>query len=81
MPTVKNIEGPYRVFFYSFDCHEPKHVHIQREKFTCKFWLEPIALNKNGGFSPRELTVIRRLVEENISRIMEAWHEHCGEDR
>lgn len=32
MPTVKNIEGPYRVFFYSFDCHEPKQVHIQREK-------------------------------------------------
>jgi hypothetical protein len=37
MPTVKNIKGPYRVFFYSFDCHEPKHVHIQREKLTCNF--------------------------------------------
>ncbi|MCS6304518.1 MAG: DUF4160 domain-containing protein [Nitrospira sp.] len=32
MPTVKNIEGPYRVFFYSFDCHEPKHVHILKRK-------------------------------------------------
>ncbi|NGZ96476.1 MAG: hypothetical protein CV089_10180 [Nitrospira sp. WS110] len=73
------MEGPYRVFFYSFDCHEPKHVHIQREKFTCKFWLEPTALN--GRFSLRELTIIRRLVGENIVRIMEAWHEHCGEDR
>ena len=23
MPTVKNISGPYRLFFYSFDCNEP----------------------------------------------------------
>jgi hypothetical protein len=81
MPTVKNIEGPYRVFFYSFDCSEPKHVHIQREKLTCKFWLEPIALSKNGGFSPRELNGIRRLIEANILPIMEAWDEHCGKDR
>lgn len=81
MPTVKNIEGPYRVFFYSFDCHEPKHVHIQREKLTRKFWLEPIALSKNSGFSPRELNLIRRLIEANILPITEAWHEHCREDR
>ncbi|TKB65770.1 MAG: DUF4160 domain-containing protein [Nitrospira sp.] len=81
MPTVKNIDGPYRVFFYSFDCHEPKHVHVQREKATCKFWLEPIALSMNRGFSPKELNTIRRLVETNMLRIMEAWHEHCGEDR
>ena len=66
MPTVKNIDGPYRLFFCGFDCHEPKHVHIQREKSTCKFWLEPIVLSKNGGFSPRELNGIRRLLEANI---------------
>ena len=23
MPSVKDIEGPYRFFFYSFDCYEP----------------------------------------------------------
>jgi hypothetical protein len=31
MPSIKNIPGPYRFFFYSFDCNEPKHVHAQRE--------------------------------------------------
>ncbi len=59
MPTVKGVPGPYRFYFYSFDCNEPKHVHVQREKLVCKFWLEPVALSKNYGFSPRELNAIR----------------------
>jgi len=78
MPTVKNIPGPYRLLFYSFDCNEPKHVHIQREKLICKFWLEPISLAKNSGFSPKELNSIRRIVESNQTEILEAWHEHCS---
>ncbi|MCC7203036.1 MAG: DUF4160 domain-containing protein [Nitrospirae bacterium] len=78
MPTIKKIEGPYRFYFYSFDCNEPKHVHVQRERMTCKFWLEPIALCKNSGFSPRELTTIREIINKNIDKIKEAWYEHCG---
>ncbi len=65
MPTVKNLPGPYRFFFYSFDCNEPMHVHVQRENMMCKFWLEPIALSKNRRFSPRELNRIRRIIYDN----------------
>ena len=32
MPTIRGIPGPYRFFFYSFDCNEPKHVHVRRER-------------------------------------------------
>ncbi|HUL13685.1 MAG TPA: DUF4160 domain-containing protein [Methylococcaceae bacterium] len=78
MPSVKGIPGPYRLFFYSFDCGEPKHVHVQREKLLCKFWLEPIHLAKNGGFTAKELLAIRRLIDSNLPKILEAWHEHCG---
>ncbi|MDA0768650.1 MAG: DUF4160 domain-containing protein [Chloroflexi bacterium] len=39
MPTVSGNSGPYRFFFYSFDCIEPPHVHVRRDKMTCKFWL------------------------------------------
>jgi hypothetical protein len=78
MPTVKNILGPYRFFFYSFDCNEPMHVHVRREKMTCKFWLEPIALGRNQGFTPRKLNRIRRIIQDNQETIIEAWHEHCG---
>ena len=78
MPTVKDIPGPYHLFFYSFDCNEPKHLHIQRDKLMCKFWVEPITLSKNSGFSPKELNSIRRIIEANLARVLEAWDEHCG---
>jgi hypothetical protein len=78
VPTVKNIPGPYRFFFYSFDCNEPEHVHVQKESMVCKFWLEPVVLTKNYGFSPRELNIIRKMIQHNRTKIMEAWNEHCG---
>jgi Domain of unknown function (DUF4160) len=79
MPMVPGISGPYRFFFYSFDCNEPKHVHVRRERMVCKFWMEPVTLGFNEGFSPAELNRIRRLVIEYRQGIEEAWDEHCGE--
>lgn len=79
MPTIKELSGPYRIFFYSFDCNEQMHVHVQRESMLCKFWLSPIILAKNKGFVPKELTLIRSIIMSNKDRIKEAWHEHCGE--
>ena len=80
MPTVKDIPGPYRFFFYSFDCNEPMHVHVLRERMICKFWIQPVALARNQGFSAKELNTIRETITRNIDRIMEAWYEHCGEN-
>ena len=80
MPTVRQISGPYRFFFYSFDCMEPPHVHVQRENMICKFWLDPLMFSQNQGFSSRELRRIRRLIESHREYILEAWNEHCGEN-
>jgi hypothetical protein len=52
MPTVKNIPGPYRFFFFSFDCNEPEHVHVQRENKVCKYWLTPLALGERIESNP-----------------------------
>ena len=78
MPTIKRIPGPYRFFFYSFDCNEPEHIHVQRENRVCKFWLTPLALARNDGFPVGELNHIRAQIALNLARILEAWHEHCG---
>ncbi|PYN92506.1 MAG: hypothetical protein DMD91_32135 [Candidatus Rokuibacteriota bacterium] len=53
-------------------CYEPKHAHVRREGMMCKFWLEPISLARNHGFSARELNVIRSYIEEHLARILEA---------
>lgn len=80
MPSIKGPTGPYRYFFYSFDCNEPMHIHVGREKMVCKFWLEPVELARNAGFSKRELSRIARLIERNLASIKEAWYEHCNPD-
>ena len=79
MPRIKRIPGPYRFFFTSFDCNEPPHVHVEREDRTCKFWLEPLSLARNHGFSARELNVVRRIIDSHLLMILERWDEHCGE--
>lgn len=81
MPTIRGIPGPYRLYFYSFDCNEPPHVHVQRERATAEFWLDGVALAGNHGLAPRDLTAARRTVLEHLPRILEAWREHCGSAR
>jgi hypothetical protein len=78
VPSIPGIDGPYRLFFYSFDCSEPMHVHVERDDSTCKFWLEPVALAKNYGFAARELNRIRKLIQQHHSEIQDAWRQHCG---
>ncbi len=75
MPTIARI-GPYRVYFYSQDRREPPHVHVDRDAYTAKFWLTPVALAYNIGFRPKELRDIRRLVLERATEFLEAWNEN-----
>lgn len=75
MPTVLR-SGPYRIYFYSHDLNEPPHVHVDRDEASAKFWLFPVALARNLGFSPSELRKVERLVSENGQTLLEAWHEH-----
>ena len=77
MPTVLR-SGPYRLYFYSHEPNEAPHVHIDRDDQSCKFWIEPVALARNLGFSARELRDLERLVIDNQQRLLEAWHEYFG---
>ena len=77
MPTVKNIPGPYRLSFYSADCREPPHVHAERDRAQCKYWLEPLRLASNHGFAAAELSRIREVILQHRVEILEVWHAHC----
>ncbi len=77
MPTVLR-SGPFRVYFYSHDLHEPPHVHVDHDDMSAKFWLVPVRLAHNFGFSPHELRRIQRLLEEQQEKLLEAWNDHLG---
>jgi Domain of unknown function (DUF4160) len=63
------------MYFYSHEPNEPPHIHVDRDDQSAKFWLEPVALARNLGFSPAELRRIQRFVIENRNLLSEKWHE------
>ena len=73
MPDVLR-EGPYRFFFYSADRVEPPHVHVRRDRQSAKFWLNPVALERNRGMSRTELRRIERIIEDNQSLFLREWN-------
>lgn len=73
MPTVLR-DGPYRCFFYAGDREEPPHIHVERENKIAKIWLEPIRLQRSGGFNRAEIGRIQKVVSEHHAELMEAWH-------
>jgi hypothetical protein len=76
MPTILRV-GPYRFFFYSADCAEPPHIHVEHNDATAKFWLTPVRLQEGTGFNRRELRTILRIIEENLETLLRRWDEHC----
>lgn len=78
MPTVLR-GGPYRFYSYASDRDEPPHVHVERDDGTAKFWLDPVRLERSGGFGRREINQIQHLVDENREHLLRSWNEFFGE--
>jgi hypothetical protein len=74
-PTVLQ-SGPYRLFFFSSDRDEPVHIHIERDAKAAKYWLRPISLAYNHGFSASELNKVADLIRQHESQLAQAWHEY-----
>ena len=75
MPTVLKV-GPYRFFFYAGDRHEPSHVHIERDAKIAKFWLDPVRLQRSGGFNRVDIKQMYSIVVEYQEQLREAWNEY-----
>ena len=81
MPTIAGIPGPHRFYFYSFDCDEPPHVHVQCGRGHCKIWLDGIVVAAASHVPAREIARIRRTIFQHRLRMQEAWREHCSQAR
>jgi hypothetical protein len=77
VPTVLRV-GRYRFAFFSNEGREPPHIHVKAAGDECKYWLDPVELAANYGFNGRELSEIRRLVEQHRDHLLRSWHEHLG---
>jgi len=75
MPTVFVIKG-YRFFFFSNERDEPVHIHIEKAEKYAKFWIDPLFVAVNYGFSGKELREIGEIIEKNEVLIMDKWNEH-----
>jgi hypothetical protein len=74
MPTVLR-SRPFRFFFYAVDSGSPPHIHVERDDSECKFWLDPIRLERNHGVGRGEIKRIRALVDQHKKELLESWHE------
>jgi len=74
MPTVKIIYG-YRFFFYSND-HDPIHIHVEKDKKTAKYYLQPFELVKSRGFNASELKKLGIIIEDNLELLKQKWYEY-----
>jgi hypothetical protein len=75
MPTVLRF-GPYRFFFYAGDRDEPQHVHVQRDNNVAKFWISPVKLETDAGFSSSEIRRIGNITEDNREMLVRSWNEY-----
>lgn len=71
VPTILR-SGPYQVYFHSHEPNEPPHVHVDRDRASCKMWLKPVALASSLGFKAADLRDIERLVSANRAMLVKA---------
>jgi hypothetical protein len=78
MPTALR-SGPYPFYFYSYDCGEPRHMHVDCQSKSAKFWLDPdVAFAENYGYNRKELRDLERITRENLERLRYEWDAFCG---
>ncbi len=80
MPTVLLWNG-YRFYFFSNEGFEPPHIHVDKGGNSVKFWLEPVSIARNVGFSQREVRTIRGKVEDEREKFIEAWNGYFRNHR
>ncbi len=74
-PTVFRYKN-YRFFFFSNE--EPRmHIHILSPDGEAKFWIEPVvALADYRGYSTKQITELKKVVEKHANEIEKAWKTH-----
>lgn len=79
MPVVLRVRR-YRFYFFSNEGNEPEHIHVKAGDNQAKFWLNPVGLASNYGFSSKELNEIEKIIKKNQTILTEKWNERLGKN-
>lgn len=82
-------DGDLIFWFHSYDAlyENRASIHVgkgsQNDVADAKIWLEPrVSLARDGlTLTPKELNRAMKLVEENLERLLRAWHDHKNRAR
>ena len=74
MPTVYRKNG-YRFFFFS-DEHLPRHIHIEKGDSYVRIELETLNVTDSYKISSKEISKLKKLMEENRKMFKEVWDEY-----
>jgi len=76
-PTVFKYKN-YRFLFFSRE-ESRIHIHVTSPEGEAKFWIAPeISLAKSFGLSQKQITELKKVIEERENDIENAWEEHFG---
>jgi len=74
MPTILKIDG-WRFFFFS-DEHTPEHIHIEKADSYVRIEIDSLSVTDSYNVNSKELKKLVQLVEQNSSKLKEAWNEY-----
>lgn len=52
------------------------HIHVEKEDKIAKFCLDPVRLQRSGGFRAIEINDLQKKIQDNQEKIIEAWNEY-----
>ena len=71
MPTVLR-SGAYQFIIFTAD-HPPVHIHVRGSGHLAKVRLDPIEIERSGGFNQGDLTKIVDIIRENQALLLAEW--------
>lgn len=78
MPTVLILFG-LKFKIYTAE-HLPPHCHVTSQDGQAKFEIkDEVILIENRGMKPKDISLARSILEENLEIIQEAWKKYHGE--
>lgn len=68
-------QGSYQFIIFTSD-HPPAHVHVRGSGHLAKIRLDPVEVERSGGFSAGDLIKIIEIVRQNQTLLFAEWDKY-----